>query len=367
VFLSHIPTAGFHEIADQCKLEVSLAYNISAEKVRAENVSHDERARDRGIVAERYLLSLGPLSTVFTAPIRIIQGARRNEKDDESVKTRNLALSAFDFPFHISPTCIAALYHFNQQVRPVALDQATLSSYRDLLALTPTDELLAVLSLTYIQRIIRKRIQQEDWQEFESLFHTHMELGYLLGGYLNNVGSGMGMMLAGLRYLSTGVLFLHDPKAYLRQQKKCERAKILFNCEEEEALWGCNHLDIAGALSSALGHGLGFRMAFGMEGYAKTLDPSFRSVVDTISLEVRGTRALIGGVESLHSTGSLKTLVRSGELEQLVIEIESQASDILKEFNFSWITKTREELPDFVRAVLDSNDLGASQQDKFEV
>ena len=129
-------------------------------------------------------------------------------------------------------------------------------------------------------------------------------------------------------------------------RRKCESKKKLFDCAGEEERWGCNHLQVASCLSSAIGLNFTTRLALGLEGHAVTLAPHLCNIVDSCAPSLGALRALISGVESLHEAGTLSLRSKCVEIDGLVHEIELQSRSIRQsDGGLLWIHKTRDDLP----------------------
>ena len=307
-----------------------------------QEVEEDVRIR----TAERFILSLGAMSPLFTTPVRVAQNAASITRSDDEKEIRDFALEALSFPFRVSPTCRAALFAFLDEIRHTELRGVSQLSPSGMMELAHVDEITAVLALTYLYRLLKKKCDPEEWIRLMPKISAHLEGGHLLGGYIPSVGCGTGMLLGGLRILAQAIFLSVDLKGFKEFRRKCESKKKLFDCAGEEERWGCNHLQVASCLSSAIGLNFTTRLALGLEGHAVTLAPHLCNIVDSCAPSLGALRALISGVESLHEAGTLSLRSKCVEIDGLVHEIELQSRSIRQsDGGLLWIHKTRDDLP----------------------
>lgn len=107
-----------------------------------------------------------------------------------------------------------------------------------------------LLGLIYIHRRCNKIVAHEEWAKLSEEYVVNMEIGYLTGITMPQLGDAAGMLVGGIRYAALASLLLWTPEHYLRYRKTKRRALDL---EYERSVWGCDHAQITACIVRALG------------------------------------------------------------------------------------------------------------------
>ena len=307
-------------------------------------------------IAEGYVRALGGLSSLFTAAIRAVRNAPMILKTSDDARIHSFSIEALAFPIKVSPTLKAALYFMALEMEEEKLGELHPLSQEKLLSLFSPDQLIAGIGLTYLYRIIKRRCDADEWERLLPKMCVHLNIGYLVGQKIKGVGAGHGMLMAGARYLALALFLYADTKGFKDLRRKCDSRNKLFDVDEEQRKWGCNHMQIASCLVSQLGYGIGPRMAFGMEadvlGHTK-----LQAAASDSEVEISSWRTTLACIESLHAKGASPEYVRSkksrfltadagAELEKLAIKVVAAGQGL------KWITKSASEVPEEVRGNL---------------
>ncbi len=307
-------------------------------------------------VADHHVQSLGPLSSLFTAAIRAVRSAPQILRTDSPEKIKKFSIEAVNFPVKVSPTFKTAYYFVAEEVDEAELALTMPLSQQKLLSLFSPDELIAVIALTYMYRLMKRRCDEEEWARIAPKMAVHMAIGFAVGGRTNGVGSGNGMLIGGIRFIAQSILMYSDLKNFKELRRKTESKNVLFDLAEEQARWGCNHLQIASFLVSNLGYGVGPRMAFGVDTDSKVFGPLQPAIIESQE-EINAWRTAIACTESLHSKGCVPDFIKGDENKFLAAsigaELEKRALSIVaKGQGYQWLFKIPEDLPPHVRQQL---------------
>ena len=304
-------------------------------------------------VAESFVAGLGPLSSLFTAAIRAVRSAPMILHTDDSDRIRKFSVEAVNFPVKVSPTFKAALYALAEEIDEPALALAMPLTQSKLLGLFSPDEMIAVIALTYMYRLMRRRCDESEWDRVMPKMNTHMKIGYHVGKVLDGVGSGHGMLIGGMRYIALSILLNSDIKAFKELRRKVESKGGLFDLSEESARWGCNHMQVASCLVSSLGYGVAPRLAFGMSPRSKIFAPIQAAIAESQE-EINAWRLAIDYTESLHAFGKAPDYVQDGSNNYIQVDVSEKLEKKISGFvakgaSFQWINRGVEQVPQHVR------------------
>ena len=159
-----------------------------------------------------------------------------------------------------------------------------------LIVLSP-GEILAILSMTYLCRIMDHTTKaREIGKRLLRRLTLHTELGRIAGQHVPGTGPGPGMLLAGLRYLGAGLLFVSDPEGFEEYMEHLDQNRLLFDSAWEREHWNHDHLNVAALCVQSLGLGIQISHALSsLESASAVSEPSIRSCC-----------ALLHFVERLH-------------------------------------------------------------------
>ena len=307
-------------------------------------------------IAESLVQSLGPLSSMFTAAIRAVRSAGTILHTSSPEKIKKFSIEAINFPVKVSPTFKAAYFFFAEELDEDHLALAMPLTQQKLLSLFEPDELISVIAITYMFRLMKRRCDLEEWERLLPKLSVHMQIGLMAGERITGIGCGNGAFIASVRYFAQSIMLYADVKKFKELRRKVEAKNQLFDLAEEQSRFGCNHLQVASYLASALGYGVGPRLAFGMDTHAKVFGPLHAAIAES-QAEIDAWRTAIACIESLHARGCSPDYIREGKNEYLATgagqELEKKAiAAVAKGTGARWFLKGPEDLPPQVCAQL---------------
>lgn len=293
---------------------------------------------------------------LYSATVRAIRGAPEILRTEDPARLAAFAVRAALFPVKVSPTLKAVFYHAAEEADRSSLAAARPLTTERLLGLFHPSDIAAVITLVLLSRTIRRSCEDEEWGRLVPKMRAHMLVGGLVGQAVRGVGYGNGLLAAGARVLGQGVLLRSDWKAFKELRRKTERARALFLPEEELELFGCTHLQVAAGLLAGFGYGIGPRMAFGVGSIDPALERLRGAAVDAKE-EADRWAVTIACTERVHAEGKLPRALAArlsaafvpGAADQLTRE-----SGVLTDggAGCNWLWRTKEEVPDAVKAEL---------------
>jgi len=303
-------------------------------------------------VARGYAALIPTPSALFTSSIRAIRTAEANLKDGDINSLRGLAVSSTAFLVGISPTIKTVLYRAAEDLHSNSLPSPAELTPKKLAGLFDPRELTAILALAYITRHVKRRTDPKEWERFERKMFTHMEIGGIVGKTVRHIGSGNGILLGGIRFLTVMIFSMHDKKKFQEYRRTLDKSGKLFDLEMERTLFGCTHLEVAAALMQALGFGvvptLGIMRDQGGEG----LDDAAVDAEQLLCWHVAR-----GLTESIHATGAAPSVDPSDDMylpEEEASAIAKECWSVLRDGSkFAWFTASKNELPSEVCTALD--------------
>lgn len=286
-------------------------------------------------------------SPIFTSCIRSIRTAEDGVNDTADQTLREFSVHSSAFLIGVSPTLKSVFYYAAQDLYKESIPSLDKLTPKSLLLLFNSNEITAILSLTYYYRQLKKICDQSEFERLSSKMLRHMEIGALIGNTVQHIGRGYGMLLGGLRYAAVGLLMLKDLKLYQEYRRRLTKSDLLFDLEWEKNAWGCSHLEIASVMAQALGFGRIISMGMAADNAHKTPTEGLPKDYEERLMCWRVATHL---TESFHNTGGMSEITDEKSelfLPQEELEfIKRQVWSILRDgTNYSWLTKTLEDLP----------------------
>jgi hypothetical protein len=215
-------------------------------------------------VAKARAATLGPPNPLLCGVVRAVRNAPSILKTTDKEKLRAFAAQSAFFPVKVSPTFATAFFFAAREYYPGQLLAEQNLTRACLLSLFEPEELSAILTITYLARLAKKKCPEGGWSSLQSDFLTHLYLGGLIGRHTDGIGLGTGLLIGGLRYIGMAIQMGSSPRAYRELAKRNGIGNRAFNHELEVELLDCSHLQIASVIVSTIGYGIGQRAAFGM-------------------------------------------------------------------------------------------------------
>lgn len=304
-------------------------------------------------IAGHAVTAIGTPPSLFTAAIRAIRNAPTILQGADEEALQKFSVSAALFPVKVSPTLKTSLYFALEELYPEKLeDSAPLTAHRLLNCFSPS-EIAAIISLTLLTRSVKVKCPQEEWSKIEPKMTEHLAWGAALGAAIPLAGVGNGMLIAGMRYISLAIMLALDSKRFKELRRAMEKKNDLFLLGDELKHFRCTHLHIASSLVSALGYGVGPRLAFGVQ------DPpdadNLRSAIQEAQEEIDAWRVSMLMTEAVHGQNPLPPFVAA---RQSNVFDEGKLKALLQRERNSvrphqWLFRSKRELPSHVMQQLD--------------
>ena len=287
--------------------------------------------------------------SLFSTAVRsIIKVASEGEGLDQD-SLRAAAASKAAFLIGVSPTLKAVLYFAAKSLHPNDLLNQKELDYRKLMKLFPPEELAMLIGVSYMYRRVGKLVEAAEWQRLAKTMNVQMRVGALVGETIQHVGSGYGMLIGAMRYISLGMFALKDLKNFQKYRRQCEKEGRLFDTKAERAEWRCDHLQVASILVQRLGFGMPRHpaaMALGLD----ALNVGVESLPRNIQEPVLCFQIALGLAESYHATGKAPTAGKEVDTAYLPPEeaedLERRVAVALKDQNApEWLASSPDKLP----------------------
>jgi hypothetical protein len=213
-------------------------------------------------IAKAQSVVLGPPNGLVSDLIRSISNARINPTYTDPGSFRLFAHQSASFLVKVSPTMASALFFAAQEYFPAQLFAIRPLTKAKLISLFDPDELLAVITSTYLARTCRKVISEGIWVAHQEKIVVHSFLGGLIGRNSPDIGFGCGLIIAFLDYIA----FLAQASVRIDPfQKLQERLRLdqkIFDPDLELEWLSCCHRQVASAIATWSGFDARLRGAF---------------------------------------------------------------------------------------------------------
>ena len=351
-------------ICPQVTAENSLGNSLFSPCSEDGIMSEVDRAEIRNVsweIARAYADRIGHISAIFTSSIREITIADEKAYNFQEQKAvRDLTVSKAAFLIRVSPSLKAVLYFSARSLYPERLLECQPVSVEKLTKLFKPGETASIIALTYLYRAIRKLCDKQEFHVLEERMKTHMEIGTHVGATIANVDTWYGMLLGGLQYLALALLAVDNLKKFQVYRRKIEKEGQLFDLDQEQQLWSCNHLYIAAYLAQMMG--FSFDVSRCLASLAENGTDTFptieeegeeRSEAEELALRDKFLcwHEALTWTTALHSTGE-PPVQPEGEMSSLAVppdivaDLRSRTKKIREEGSrFDWICKRTEDLP----------------------
>lgn len=222
-----------------------------------------------------YLSVFEPLPRVLPHTIRGIRNASALFAERPAVDLP-LLLTKVTYLVLRAPTVAASIIGATWEYCTVHLEDNPELSAEKMPRLLGPDMTCAVLALSYVARKLASRCPSDQWESLYLPMRIHVSLGRIAGIILPEVGPGLAMLSAGLRYAAVGAFLAADPLRFEKYPIATRQRDELFRLSTEKELFGVTHLQVAAGLTRLLGFGLDAVQSFfpreeESEGFARSM------------------------------------------------------------------------------------------------
>ncbi|MCI5064240.1 hypothetical protein MRY87_00795 [bacterium] len=210
----------------------------------------------------------------------------------------------------------AGLYYTAQTCFPERLHGKSLNTPRKLSTLYRPDEFIAILSVMYLYRRMRKGCEKESFQQFSKNVSHNWLLCGAIGRAIEKIGFANGLLYGALPHLAQCLFLGVDRKGFKGYRTKTRQSKLLFFLEEEEERWKCNCLQVAVLIAQCLGLGKQYHDPF-MLGLPNTDLAALQN-----NDELYGAQLLLVWLSALKETGNAPDMPHRGEFYPFASEME---------------------------------------------
>jgi CheY-like chemotaxis protein len=216
--------------------------------------------------AKETVQSVGQILQFYSSAIRTIVSAPSILRSDDPLELNKFARTTTFTPINISPTLCEYFQVAAKELYPreyKILSEHSKPKIREVLSLMKSNEILAVLAVTYYFKLVSKKIDRSELSLISPLISAYLKNGAIIGSQLSDsFGRGGGMIACGLRCLGLITLLTVDLEGFKQLRKRIEKNGTLDNFDFELKTFGLTHLDLASALAGELGFGSVAREAF---------------------------------------------------------------------------------------------------------
>lgn len=300
-------------------------------------MSHD--LSEQFDLGRRYAAMLGPLPAFVGHAVR---GVRNAQQLFAARNPDELARAVYEVCkrlFKASPTYKAVLYFAAREIYPDKLAAYEHVGVKELIHLFPPEELSAVVVLVYFMRHVGKNATDVDRAAFDSRLRQQMALGRIVGARLDQLGSGNGILIGGIRACALMQLLVQDDKARREYRRRTTASKKLYDLDFERETYGTTHLFLAGAMLQMAGFGV-----HAVAGLTSAYDD-----LEALAPEARAWARAVRAIEELALSRSPYEGVTFDEYfkpdREAMPAFRDEVTDVLTRANcFDWINRTKDDL-----------------------
>jgi hypothetical protein len=210
----------------------------------------DFNSSESWTTARAYARQLAPFPDPITAAVSTLwRNFQKNiEEGTSEIRADSLnAVRRLDKSTKLkTPLYFAATDLFPERVNSLKEDDTT----QAILKILEPGLFAALLTAVYFHKRLAKLCAPNEWAIFSKEFVLNVELGYLAGFMVPNLGGATGALLCALRYGALGIFLSRDADQFSRYRNKNKKR---FNLEDEHERWGCDHGQIAAFFMQSLG------------------------------------------------------------------------------------------------------------------
>lgn len=288
--------------------------------------------------AHRHIRTMGPLSALFTTCIRALNV---NEEENRRLgKTGINSVSRKPLERLLSsPTVNAHLYYLTKDLYPVRIPSGKKTSPEQIAETYTPSELAVILTIAYVYRTLKKKIDPEHWKPFAIPMRKAIGLGALLGTSIPSIGLARGALTGSLRYLAWGLFTVSDKDRMKKYRVNLRVKKVMSSLEMEQEDWTTTHAHVGSLILQTFG--------FGIEGAGSYLNGLIKPL-DSVSEIEQKFRVTQLWIDSLILTGAPPTesigdgySLAEGSIEPFVSSVQAITED--DDYD-RWLDKSRADL-----------------------
>lgn len=292
--------------------------------------------------AKKYAALLGAVPSSFSTLIRSLIGDEDKNNGQLSSSTCSAAVRLFS-----GPSSRAALYFASRLYRPTAFQSDTAFKVKDLVLLYRPIDLAGLVGCLYLFRRARKRCPDDEWGELAQGMKLGVDLGFLVGTAIPNIGAALGALRGGVRSAAIATFHIHDQKGAKEYRRHLASKNLEFDQDWEVSRWGCSSAQVSSVMVQSLGFGVTFSNALYM---SLTLSEAPLASGPLSGCDLLAYRFAITQLwaKAVYETGSEPTIVHRGEfypvrtaLEELVAQVSKIKSGAAEE---NWLSRGKDDL-----------------------
>jgi hypothetical protein len=299
--------------------------------------------------AQRHIKKLGSLSALFTTCIRALNVNEEENRRLAKTGISNAARKPLD-RLLASPTVVAHLYYFTKELYPQRIPADPKTTPAQIAETYTPSELAVLLTIAYLYRILKQKIDPEHWKLFAVPMRKAIALGALLGTSIPSIGLARGALTGSLRYFAWGLFTVSDKEKMKKYRVNLRVKKIASSLEMEREDWMTTHAHVGSLVLQTFG--------FGIEGAGSYLNGLIKSLdeVSEIEQKFRVTQLwidslLLTGAPPKESIGDEYSL-GEGSVDAFVSTVHA----IAEEDDYDrWLDKSRGDLSSEKTPNLDYN------------
>lgn len=202
---------------------------------------------------------------------------------------RDLAVSYVQPITDRIPRYQAALYFATKAYYPHLLDGKDKVNLNDAIGMLLPAEISSIVALTYLSHQVFPRCDESECNQLIRQMRIHLEIGRLVGGTVPDMNGGLGMLIAGARFLGLAIILAQEGKKYTDYRIQMKSSKRLWDITLEQERFGTTHLELGAIMLQRLG--------FGVQIAGEILPVTVMTGETTIPRALRW-------MDSIHTTGS---------------------------------------------------------------
>lgn len=145
---------------------------------------------------------------------------------------------------------------------PLSLFEEETGDISKILEVMSPSEVSAIIALAHLSLEFERECDVKEWREIFDQARCDIEIGRLIGGMYDIVGTGGGMLMAGLQRFSLGVYLHHDPEGWKEYKHHLTVTRKHFDLYFERSKWKKDHFTFCAPVVQTLGFGSDFVHAF---------------------------------------------------------------------------------------------------------
>jgi hypothetical protein len=210
---------------------------------------------------EEYVRAIGRIPRVLPRTIRAIRNAATIYNSDKGVELHEVLARVTQLVLR-APTNAAAIVGAVEEMHPIHLDDYPDLAPEELTRFLGPEETTAVLVLSFVSRRLAPVLEPELWEIIKARLRIVVAMGRYVGERVPGVGTGNGMMLAGLPCLAIGTMVATTPEIFSAVRHASDPMRDLLHTAYRYGSTGTSPLEIAATLGGQLGLGATFCNAF---------------------------------------------------------------------------------------------------------